>query len=249
MRSFLIAFAISVAMALGISAPALAITFGGTVNPSSIVDTGPVCDEEIAYGGTGICFSDHASLDFDLSAIGEKTLPLDLFKVNITDEPNSWDDKKSASIKVQFEFSLPSYADGTITGDVTGYYERKPWSLDTYNGGISIVWDAPIVLDFGGSLLQVQLLSLDIECEGDCVSYVRTTTWYRHGDRWYCGDDWKDGHDEKKLVLDYGYVQGIFTLLDAPSSTPEVPLPETMPLLATGFLGFAYMGFRRRRKS
>lgn len=245
MRKSAFAVAAAIGMVLGVSAPASAVTFGGTVTPSSTVDTGPKCDPEYASGGTGICFSHIQTLNFDLSTINEMEGPLDLFKVKITDEPNHPDDKQSADIKVLFEFTLPSYADGTITGDVTGHYETT-WNGGTKNPSVSIVWDDPIKLDFGDSILEVQLLDLVIDCKGECVT-VKKETYYKHGFLWFLGDLFKHGYEKKKTYLDYGYVQGKFTLIETPSSTvPEVPLPATLPLFAAGIAGFAYFGFRRR---
>lgn len=248
MRKSAFAVAAAITALLGFSAPALAVTFGGTVVPSSTVDTGPTCDAQRAYGGTGICFSNITPFSFDLDATDPMEGPVSLFKVQITDEPDHPDDTQSAPIKVQFLFELPSYADGSIIGDVTGHYETTKHG-GTKNPSVSIVWDDPITLTFDGAVLEVALMDLVIDCGKECVT-VKKETYYRHGNTWHHGDKWKDGHSEKKTYLDYGYVQAKFTLEETPSSTvPDVPLPATLPLFATGFAGFAYLSFRRRRRA
>jgi hypothetical protein len=244
MRTLLFAATAAMCLVLGASAPSWAVTFSGTVDPSSDVEScsGPV------VGGVGICFTQIQPFNFDLINSGDKTFA-DLFTVTIYDEIDNRDDLQTADIWVDFDFTDPGAVNGTVYGGVTGEITRVS-GPDLRS--LLIEWDDPITLDFGaGIVLVAELLPLEIMCGTECIS----VEWVWEEIEYYDsnGHRHKKKKKKKKWVKtpvydrESGVVQGFFTLESAPGSTPEIPLPTTLPLLMSGLMGFAYLGYRRRR--
>lgn len=218
MRNFLLAAAIS-GLTFGSVSSASAITFSG----SASADLAPPyvnIVQSCSFGHSsnlGLCLTGE-SLNFSLDSLGQSTGWVDLFEVKVTDGVDPFTNQYS-NIKVSFDFTSPE-GGGVVEDNVSGYYtDGFAWIFYWFAGHVTANWDNPYLLTFtDGTKLSLFMKNLDIDCLYDNCK----------GDRFT--------------------VKGKFKLVELPSqSTPEVPLPTTLPLLMSGVMGFAYLGYRRRR--
>lgn len=218
MRNFLLAAAIS-GLTLGSVSSASAITFSGSTTAELAAPIVNVVDSCSfgLSGDLGLCLTGK-SLNFDLDTLGQSTGWVDLFKVKVTDGVDPFINQHSG-IKVSFDFTSPE-GSGVVNDEVNGYYtDGFAWIFYWFEGHVTANWDNPYLLEFtDGTKLSLFMKNLDIDClYSDCIGQGFT-------------------------------VKGKFKLTELPSqSTSEVPLPTTLPLLMSGVMGFAYLGYRRRR--
>ena len=217
MRNFLLAAAIA-GLSFGSVSSASAITFSGSVDAGLAAPTNIV--ETCSYGHSGdlgLCFTGN-DLDFSLNALGDSTGWVDLFKVKVKDGVDPFTTQQS-DIKVSFDFTSPE-GGGVVEDNVSGYYtDGFAWIFYWFEGHVQTTWDNPYSLEFlDGTILTLVMKDLDIDClYSNCKGAEFT-------------------------------VRGKFKLAELPSqAASEVPLPTTLPLLMSGVMGFAYLGYRRRR--
>lgn len=151
------------------------------------------------------------------------------FSLDALGDSTGWIDLFKVKVKDGVDFFTTQQSDIKVSFDFTSpeggdvaegnVSGYYTWFLFWLEGHVQTTWDNPYSLEFlDGTILTLIMKDLDIDCFWSNCKGAEFT------------------------------VKGKFKLTELPSqSTSEVPLPTTLPLLMSGVMGFAYLGYRRRR--